>query len=55
MILDLTPMQSPEVSDGIATVGPGFRLGDLYATLARHEVTRVHSAEHHSMKQAMHG
>jgi FAD/FMN-containing dehydrogenase len=39
MVLDLTPMQSLEVSDGMATVGPGFRLGDLYAALARHEVT----------------
>ncbi|HYZ30215.1 MAG TPA: FAD-binding oxidoreductase [Thermoleophilaceae bacterium] len=39
MVLDLTPMQSLEVSDGLATVGPGFRLGDLYAALAQHEVT----------------
>ena len=39
MVLDLTPMHSLEVSDGLATVGPGFRLGDLYAALARHEVT----------------
>jgi FAD binding domain len=30
MVLDLTPMHSLEVSDGLATVGPGFRLGDLY-------------------------
>jgi FAD/FMN-containing dehydrogenase len=39
MVLDLTPMHSLEVSDGLATVGPGFRLGDLYAALARYEVT----------------
>jgi len=39
MVLDLTPMHSLEVSDGLATVGPGFRLGDLYAALAQHEVT----------------
>lgn len=39
MVLDLTPMHSLEVSDGLATVGPGVRLGDLYAALARHEVT----------------
>jgi hypothetical protein len=38
MVLDLTPMHSLEVSDGLATVGPGFRLGDLYAALAGHEV-----------------
>ena len=39
MILDLTPMHSLEVSEGLATVGPGLRLGDLYAALAGHEVT----------------
>jgi FAD binding domain/Berberine and berberine like len=39
MVLDLTPMQSLEVSDGVATVGPGVRLGDLYTALARHGVT----------------
>jgi FAD/FMN-containing dehydrogenase len=39
MVLDLTAMRSLEVSDGLATVGPGFRLGELYAALARHEVT----------------
>jgi FAD/FMN-containing dehydrogenase len=39
MVLDLAPMQSLEVSDGLATVGPGFRLGDLYTALAGHEVT----------------
>jgi len=39
MVLDLTPMHSLEVSDGLAIVGPGFRLGDLYAALAQHGVT----------------
>ena len=39
MVLDLTTMNSLEVSAGLATVGPGFRLGDLYGALARHEVT----------------
>jgi hypothetical protein len=39
IVLDLTPMHSLEVSDGLATVGPGFRLGDLYAALAQHKVT----------------
>jgi FAD/FMN-containing dehydrogenase len=39
VVLDLTPMGSLEVSDGLATVGPGFRLGDLYAALAQHAVT----------------
>ena len=38
MVLDLTPMHSLEVSDGLATVGPGLRLGDLYAALAQHGV-----------------
>jgi hypothetical protein len=38
MVLDLTPMGSLEVSDGLAIVGPGLRLGDLYAALAKHEV-----------------
>jgi hypothetical protein len=39
IVLDLTPMHSLELSDGLATVGPGLRLGDLYAALAQHEVT----------------
>jgi hypothetical protein len=39
MVLDLTWMHSLEVSEGLATVGPGLRLGDLYAALAQHEVT----------------
>src|SRR5262245_35591821 len=32
-------MHSLEVSDGLATGGPGIRLGDLYAALAQHDVT----------------
>jgi FAD/FMN-containing dehydrogenase len=39
IVLDLSAMHSLEVADGLATVGPGFRLGDLYAALARHDVT----------------
>jgi FAD/FMN-containing dehydrogenase len=39
IVLDLTPMRSLELSDGLATVGPGVRLGDLYTALAQHEVT----------------
>jgi FAD/FMN-containing dehydrogenase len=39
MVLDLTSMHSLEVSDGLAVVGPGFRLGDLYAALAQYDVT----------------
>lgn len=39
IVLDLRAMRSLEVADGLATVGPGFRLGDLYAALARHDVT----------------
>jgi FAD binding domain/Berberine and berberine like len=39
IVLDLRAMHSLEVADGLATVGPGFRLGDLYAALAQHDVT----------------
>ena len=39
VVLDLTPMHSLEVSDDLATMGPGLRLGDLYVGLARHGVT----------------
>jgi hypothetical protein len=39
MVLDLTPMHSVEVSEGLAMVGPGCRLGDLYTALSQHEVT----------------
>src|SRR5262245_986028 len=39
IVLDLSPMHAFEIADGLATVGPGLRLGDLYAALAHHEVT----------------
>jgi FAD binding domain/Berberine and berberine like len=39
IVLDLRLMDSVEVSDGQAAVGPGLRLGDLYAALAQHDVT----------------
>src|SRR4029453_10360048 len=40
IVLDLTAMHSLEVAgDGLAAVGPGFRLGHLYAALAQHKVT----------------
>jgi FAD binding domain/Berberine and berberine like len=39
MVLDLTPMHSLEMADGLAAAGPGLRLGDLYAALAQREVT----------------
>jgi FAD/FMN-containing dehydrogenase len=39
IVLDLAAMHSLDVVDGLATVGPGFRLGDLYAALAQHDVT----------------
>ena len=34
MVLDLTPMRFLEVADGLATMGRGLRLGDLYPALA---------------------
>ena len=39
MVLDLRLMNFLEVSDGLATVGPGCLLGDLYPVLAQHGVT----------------
>jgi FAD binding domain/Berberine and berberine like len=39
IVLDLAAMHSLEVADGLATLGPGFRLGSLYAALAQHDVT----------------
>ena len=38
MVVALTPMRSLKVSDGLATVGAGFRLGDLHSALAQHAV-----------------
>lgn len=39
MVIDVTPMSGVEVSDGIASVGAGARLGDLYEALYEHGVT----------------
>ena len=39
IVIDVTPMRSVAVSDGIATVGAGVRLGDLYEALYVHGVT----------------
>src|SRR5262245_35203210 len=39
IVLDLASMHSLEIADGLAAVGPGFRLGDLYAALGQYEVT----------------
>jgi FAD/FMN-containing dehydrogenase len=39
MVIDVTPMSGVEVSDGIACVGAGARLGELYEALYEHGVT----------------
>jgi FAD/FMN-containing dehydrogenase len=39
IVLDLSAMHSVVVANGLATVEPGVRLGDLYAALAPYEVT----------------
>jgi FAD/FMN-containing dehydrogenase len=39
VVLDVTPMRSVAVTDGVATVGAGVRLGDLYDALAAHGLT----------------
>jgi FAD/FMN-containing dehydrogenase len=39
IVIDVTPMRSVAVTDGIATVGAGVRLGDLYEALYEHGVT----------------
>jgi FAD/FMN-containing dehydrogenase len=39
IVLDVSPMRAVEVSGGVATVGAGARLGDLYDALDRHGVT----------------
>ncbi|MBA3417333.1 MAG: FAD-binding oxidoreductase [Geodermatophilaceae bacterium] len=36
IIIDVTPMRSVSVTGGVATVGAGVRLGDLYDALAVH-------------------
>jgi FAD/FMN-containing dehydrogenase len=39
IVLDLRAMHSLDVGDGMATVGPGIRLGQLYRALADHRAT----------------
>src|SRR5919197_2391453 len=39
IVIDVTPMRSGSVSGGVATVGAGARLGDLYDSPAEHGLT----------------
>jgi hypothetical protein len=39
IVLDVSPMHTAAVRDGVATVGAGMRLGALYDALAAHAVT----------------
>jgi FAD/FMN-containing dehydrogenase len=39
IVLDVTPMRSVAVAEGVVTVGAGVRLGDLYDVLAEHGLT----------------
>jgi FAD/FMN-containing dehydrogenase len=39
VLIDVTPMSSVSVSGGVATVGAGTRLGDLYERLAARDLT----------------
>jgi FAD/FMN-containing dehydrogenase len=39
VVIDLTPMSAVSVSDGVATVAAGARLGDVYEALQPHGVT----------------
>jgi FAD/FMN-containing dehydrogenase len=39
IVIDVTPMSSVAVGDGVATVGAGARLGELYDALAAHGAT----------------
>ena len=39
MVIDVSSMRSVSVSDGVATVGPGARLGDVYDSLDKHGLT----------------
>jgi FAD/FMN-containing dehydrogenase len=39
MVIDVSPMSSVEVDNGVVTVGAGVRLGDLYDALAEHGLT----------------
>src|SRR5918996_5286366 len=38
VLIDVTPLRSVSVSGGVATVGAGARLGDVYVTLESHGV-----------------
>jgi FAD/FMN-containing dehydrogenase len=39
IVIDVTPMSSVVVTDGVATVGAGVRLGELYERLLQHNLT----------------
>jgi FAD/FMN-containing dehydrogenase len=39
IVIDVTPMNTVSVSDGVATIGAGARLGDVYDALREHELT----------------
>ena len=39
IVIDVTPMDAVSVSDGVATVGAGTRLADLYDALDEHDLT----------------
>jgi FAD/FMN-containing dehydrogenase len=39
VVIDVTPINAVSVADGLATVGAGTRLGDLYDRLAEHDLT----------------
>ncbi len=39
VIINVTPMDSVSVSDGVATIGAGARLGEVYEALQEHNVT----------------
>jgi FAD/FMN-containing dehydrogenase len=39
IVIDVTPMRSVSVSGGVATVGAGARLGEVYDALAEHGLT----------------
>ena len=39
IVIDVTPLDSVSVSDGVATIGAGARLGDVYASLNQRGLT----------------
>src|SRR2546421_71448 len=39
IVIDVTPMRSVSVADGVATIGAGARLGEVYDALARQGLT----------------